>query len=242
MSPLGESPVTLRQRVERVRRVLASVEKNYSPAVFASSFGAEDMVVLDLIARDGLAIPIITLDTGRLPRETLALIEQVRKHYGLAIESFHPWPDSVGAYVEQHGPDGFYDGIAQRKACCTVRKVEPLRRALAGKRGWITGLRREQADTRTQLAETALDPVQGIWKFSPLADWSHDDVWAYLRAHKVPYNALHDRGYPSIGCEPCTRAVKPGEHPRAGRWWWEQDGARKECGLHEIAVRVVEKA
>ncbi|HET7729691.1 MAG TPA: phosphoadenylyl-sulfate reductase [Usitatibacter sp.] len=235
-------PAALPQRVERARRVLAGVEKNYSPAVFASSFGAEDMVVLDLIARDGLAIPVVTLDTGRLPPETHALIARVRKHYGLAVAAFHPWPDSVAAFVEQHGADGFYDGVEQRRACCTVRKVEPLRRALAGKRGWITGLRREQADTRSGLAETALDPVHGIWKFSPLADWSHGDVWAYLRAHKVPWNALHDRGYPSIGCEPCTRAVKPGEHPRAGRWWWEQDGARKECGLHEIPVKVVEKA
>ncbi|MGZ5085082.1 MAG: phosphoadenylyl-sulfate reductase [Usitatibacter sp.] len=228
-------------RVERARRLLASIEKNHSPTALASSFGAEDMVVLDLIARDGLAIGVFTLDTGRLPKETHTLIAEVRKRYGLAIEAFAPWPDSVDAYVEQHGIDGFYEGIEQRKACCKVRKVEPLRRALAGKRGWITGLRREQADTRTELAETALDPVHGLWKFSPLADWSEEDVWIYLRSSDVPYNTLHDRGYPSIGCEPCTRAIKPGEHPRAGRWWWEQDGARKECGLHEIPVKVLEK-
>lgn len=211
--------------VERASRLLAGVEKNYSPSVFASSFGAEDMVVLDLIAREGLAIPIVSLDTGRLPRQTHDLMARVRKHYGLEIGVFHPWPDSVDAFIEEHGIDGFYDGVEQRKACCAVRKVEPLRRALAGKRGWITGLRREQADTRAELAETALDPVHGIWKFSPLADWSFADVWEYLRASKVPYNALHDRGYPSIGCEPCTRAVKPGEHPRAGRWWWESEDA-----------------
>ena len=120
-----------------------------------------------------------------------------------------------------------------------MRKVEPLRRALAGKRSWITGLRREQSDTRTDLAEAALDPAHGIWKFSPLADWSLDEVRQYLRANAVPYNPLHDRGYPSLGCEPCTRAVKPGEHPRAGRWWWEQQDARKECGLHEIPVKVL---
>jgi phosphoadenosine phosphosulfate reductase len=233
---------SLHARVERARRLLASIEKNYSPSAFASSLGAEDMVVLDLIARDGLSIPAITLDTGRLAPETLDLVARVRKHYGLAIEVFKPWPDSVDAYVEQHGADGFYEGVAQRRACCTVRKVEPLRRALAAKRSWVTGLRREQADTRSQLAETALDPTHGIWKFSPLADWTGEDVWAYLRAHRVPWNALHDRGYPSIGCAPCTRAVKPGEHPRAGRWWWEQDGARKECGLHEIPVKVVENA
>jgi phosphoadenosine phosphosulfate reductase len=228
-------------RVERARRLLASIEKNHSPAALASSFGAEDMVLLDLIARDGLAIDVFTLDTGRLPKQTHELIAQVRKRYGLEIEIVTPWPDSVQAYVEQHGIDGFYEGVEQRKACCAVRKVEPLRRALAGRRGWITGLRREQADSRATVVETEHDPAQGKWKFSPLADWTDDDVWTYLRANHVPYNALHDRGYPSIGCEPCTRAVKPGEHPRAGRWWWEQDGARKECGLHEIPIRVLEK-
>jgi phosphoadenosine phosphosulfate reductase len=228
-------------RVERARRLLASIEKNHSPTALASSFGAEDMVVLDLVARDGLAIEIFTLDTGRLPEETHDLIAAVRKRYGLAIEVYTPWPDSIDAYVEQNGLNGFYEGVEHRKACCTVRKVEPLRRALTGKRGWITGLRREQADSRATVVEAEHDPVHGKWKFSPLADWTDADVWAYLRSNNVPYNALHDRGYPSIGCEPCTRAVKPGEHPRAGRWWWEQDGARKECGLHEIPIRVLEK-
>jgi phosphoadenosine phosphosulfate reductase len=227
-------------RVERARRLLASIEKNHSPSALASSFGAEDMVVLDLIARDGLAIDIFTLDTGRLPLETHDLIAEVRHRYGLAVEIFTPWPGSVDSYVEQYGIDGFYDGVDERKACCNVRKVEPLRRALAGRRGWITGLRREQAASRAEVNEVEQDAVTAKWKFSPLADWTHDDVWEYLRANRVPYNSLHDRGYPSIGCEPCTRAVKPGEHPRAGRWWWENDGARKECGLHEIPIRVVE--
>jgi phosphoadenosine phosphosulfate reductase len=147
----------------------------------------------------------------------------------------------VDSYVEQYGIDGFYDGVDERKACCAVRKVEPLRRALASRRGWITGLRRDQAESRASIVETLQDPATGKWKFSPLADWSEEDVWTYLRGNHVPYNALHDRGYPSIGCEPCTRAVKPGEHPRAGRWWWENDGARKECGLHEIPIKVLEK-
>ena len=230
------------ERIERARKLLASIEKNYSGSALASSFGAEDMVLLDLIARDGLAIEIFTLDTGRLPRESLELIAKVRKHYGIAVKVYSPWPESVDAYVEQHGLDGFYDSVEARKACCHVRKVEPLRRALAGKRSWITGLRRDQADSRAEVLETALDPISGLWKFSPLADWTDADVWTYLRQNKVPYNALHDRGYPSIGCEPCTRAIKPGEHPRAGRWWWEQEGARKECGLHEIPVKVLEKA
>jgi phosphoadenosine phosphosulfate reductase len=234
--------MTLTERVDRARRLLAAIEKNHSPATLASSFGAEDMVVLDLIARDGLGISIFTLDTGRLPEETLGLIARVRKQYGLEIDVYAPWPDSVEAYVAQHGADGFYDGVEERKACCNVRKVEPLKRALAGKRGWITGLRREQAESRSQVLEAGRDAASGKWKFNPLADWSDADVWAYLRANHVPYNELHDRGYPSIGCEPCTRAVKPGEHPRAGRWWWERDGARKECGLHEIPIRVVEAA
>ena len=122
-----------------------------------------------------------------------------------------------------------------------MRKVEPLRRALANRRGWITGLRREQADSRATVNEVEQDSATGKWKFSPLASWTDDDVWAYLRGNQVPYNALHDRGYPSIGCDPCTRAVKRGEHPRAGRWWWENDDAHKECGLHAIPIRVLEK-
>jgi len=234
--------MSLEEHVSRARRLLAAVEKNHSPTALASSLGAEDMVLLDLIARDGLGIAIFTLDTGRLPAATHDLIARVRKHYGIEIEVYAPWPDSVEAYVEDHGIDGFYDGIEQRKACCNVRKVEPLRRALAGKRGWITGLRREQADSRANLVEAERDIMTGKWKFSPLAEWSQADVWSYIRSNRVPYNALHDRGYPSIGCEPCTRATRPGEHPRAGRWWWEHDGARKECGLHEIPVKVVETA
>ena len=234
--------MSLPEKLERARRFLASIEKNHSPTALASSFGAEDMVLLDLIARDGLAIDVFTLDTGRLPRETHELIAEVHRRYGLEIEVFTPWPDSVDAYVAENGIDGFYEGVEQRVACCHVRKVEPLRRALASRRGWITGLRREQADSRANVLEAEHDPVQRKWKFSPLVDWSHDDVWNYLRENNVPYNALHDRGYPSIGCEPCTRAVKPGEHPRAGRWWWEQEAAKKECGLHAIPIRVAEVA
>jgi phosphoadenosine phosphosulfate reductase len=231
--------MSLDVRVEHARKLLAAVEKNYSSAALSSSFGAEDMVLLDLIARDGLAIKIFTLDTGRLPRETHALIERVRHDYALEIDVYSPWPDSVDAFVAEHGIDGFYDGVEQRKGCCTVRKVEPLRRALAGKRGWVTGLRREQADSRAEIAEAAYEPEWNLWKFNPLADWSEADVWAYIRANRVPYNALHDRGYPSIGCEPCTRAIKAGEHARAGRWWWENEGAKKECGLHAVPVTVV---
>ncbi|HEX4332138.1 MAG TPA: phosphoadenylyl-sulfate reductase [Usitatibacter sp.] len=230
------------EKLDRARRFLASIEKNHSPSALASSFGAEDMVLLDLIARDGLAIGVFTIDTGRLPRETHALITEVRRHYGIDVEVFTPWPDSVEAYVAEHGVDGFYDGVEQRAACCHVRKVEPLRRALASRRGWITGLRREQSDSRLNVTEAEHDPVHRKWKFSPLTAWTSEEVWTYLRDNHVPYNALHARGYPSIGCEPCTRAVKPGEHPRAGRWWWEREAAAKECGLHAIPIRVAEPA
>jgi phosphoadenosine phosphosulfate reductase len=225
-------------RVAELRAFLRCVERNHAPAVFASSFGAEDMVVLDAIAWEGLDIGIFTLDTGRLPRETHELIARVRRHYGVLIDIVAPRAASVDAYVARHGMDGFYEGIEQRKACCQVRKVEPLRRALKGKGAWITGLRRGQAQSRSEVAERAFDEAHGLWKFSPLAAWTEDHVWSYLRERKVPYNALHDRGYPSIGCDPCTRAVKPGEDPRAGRWWWERDDAAKECGLHRIPVRV----
>ena len=231
--------MSLAERVARARHLLAVVEKSHSPAAFASSFGAEDMVVLDLIARDGLAIEVFTLDTGRLPPETHELIATVRKRYGIPVTMYSPWPDSVDAYVEQHGRDGFYDSVEARQACCAVRKLEPLSRALARRRCWVTGLRREQAGSRATVAEMERDPLRGIWKASPLAEWTNDEVWAYLRVQHVPYNKLHDRGYPSVGCAPCTRAVKPGEHPRAGRWWWERDGQRKECGLHKIPVKVV---
>jgi phosphoadenosine phosphosulfate reductase len=224
------------ERALKATRLLSGIEKNYSSATLSSSFGAEDMVLLDLIAREGLGIEIFTLDTGRLPRQTHELIAKVRHRYAIDIKVHAPWPDSVDAFVAEHGIDGFYDGIEQRKACCAVRKVEPLRRALAGKRGWITGLRRAQSDGRARVEEASYDAALRLWKFNPLADWSDDEVWSYLRFNNVPWNTLHDRGYPSVGCEPCTRAVKPGEHPRAGRWWWENEGANRECGLHAIPV------
>jgi phosphoadenosine phosphosulfate reductase len=227
----------LEARVAEAHRLLATIEKDHSPAALASSFGAEDMVLLDLIAHEGHRIEIFTIDTGRLPGETHALIREVRARYLLPIAIYSPWPESVDAYVEEHGIDGFYGSVPARRACCALRKVEPLARALAGRRAWITGLRRAQAESRASVALAARDEARGLWKFNPLAEWSDEDVWRYLRENRVPCNALHERGYPSIGCAPCTRAVSPGEHPRAGRWWWEQEGAKKECGLHVIPIR-----
>jgi phosphoadenosine phosphosulfate reductase len=218
----------------RLRETLAGIAEDFAPASLASSFGAEDMVLTDLIAREFPAIGIFTIDTGRLPAETLALRREVESRYGIAVAAYSPQPEAVRDYVASHGENGFYDGLAKRKACCAIRKVEPLGRALSGLQGWITGLRRDQAPTRAEVREHEFDPAHGLFKFNPLADWTHEDVWAYLRGHGVPVNALHARGYPSIGCEPCTRAVRPGEDPRAGRWWWESRDST-ECGLHPVA-------
>jgi phosphoadenosine phosphosulfate reductase len=204
----------------------------HSPATLACSFGAEDMVLLDLIARRALPVAIFTLDTGRLHQETYDLMQSVRSRYsGVAVETFYPNAQSVEAYVRDHGVNGFYDAVALRERCCAVRKIEPLKRALAGKKSWIVGLRREQSVMRRAVAPIERDAANGLHKVSPLVDWSNNDVWGYLRRFDVPTNALHRRGYPSIGCAPCTRVVEPGEDPRAGRWWWENADTR-ECGLH----------
>jgi phosphoadenosine phosphosulfate reductase len=213
--------------VDRLRDIAA----RHAPAVFASSFGAEDMVVIDLIARHALPVRIFTLDTGRLPEETLALIDRTREHYGVPVDIYTPDTRALEAFVGEHGVNAFYRGVELRMGCCAVRKTEPLQRALAGKGAWITGLRRAQSPGRKDLAVEEFDALHGLPKFNPLADWSSDEVWKYVRARRVPYNALHDRDYPSIGCAPCTRAVAPGEDSRAGRWWWEES-APKECGLH----------
>lgn len=210
---------------------LEAIVAEFPRAAFASSLGAEDMVVTDAILSAGLRIAIFTLETGRLHRETLGLLERVRSHYGHEIKAVRPDPDAVARYVKEHGLNAFYEGVDLRKRCCNIRKVEPLARALAGRDAWITGLRRAQSVTRTELPLREHDTVHGIPKFSPLADWSESEVWACIRDRGVPYNALHDRGYPSIGCDPCTRAIRPGEDIRAGRWWWERSDA-KECGLH----------
>jgi len=210
---------------------LRQVETRQSPASFACSFGVEDMVLLDAIANHARKIEVFTLDTGRLPEETQTLLETVRGKYPIAIRTYFPDAAAIEAWIEQNGPNGFYKSVAQRQQCCGIRKVQPLRRALAGKKSWITGLRREQSQARQTLQLEGWDDANGLIKINPLLEWSNDDVWAYIKEHDVPYNALHDRGYPSIGCAPCTRAVQPGEDSRAGRWWWE--ASSKECGLHQ---------
>jgi phosphoadenosine phosphosulfate reductase len=219
-------------KIANLQALLARIEAEHAPAAFASSFGAEDMVLTDLIARQFPGIGIFTLDTGRLPQATQDLIIATRERYGLEVQVFIPEPAAVDDYVNRLGRDAFYESVENRKLCCAIRKVEPLQRALAGKQAWLTGLRREQAASRHHLGESEFDEANGLIKFNPLIDWSNEEVWDYIRLHSVPYNALHDRGYPSIGCEPCTRAVKPGEDARAGRWWWEDRQGQKECGLH----------
>jgi phosphoadenosine phosphosulfate reductase len=210
---------------------LKKTEAAQSPAAFACSFGAEDMVLLDAIAQHARKIEVFTLDTGRLPEETQTLLETVREKYPIEIHTYFPDAPAIEVWVAQNGPNAFYKSVAQRKQCCQIRKVQPLQRALAGKKSWITGLRREQSQARQTLQIEGWDDANGLIKINPLLEWSNDEVWGYIKEHSVPYNALHDRGYPSIGCAPCTRAVQPGEDSRAGRWWWE--ASSKECGLHQ---------
>lgn len=219
------------KKTAELERILARVAIEHVPAAFASSLSAEDMVITDAILRHKLGIEIFTLDTERLHADTLNVIGAIRARYGYDVKVFRPDPRAVAEYVESFGRDAFYESVELRKGCCHIRKVEPLERALAGKKAWITGQRREQAATRSDLELREFDAMRGIEKFNPLADWSEDEVWEYIRAFEVPYNALHDQGYRSIGCAPCTRPTVAGEDVRAGRWWWELRDTR-ECGLH----------
>ncbi len=198
--------------------------------VQTTSLGAEDMVITDIIARQGLPVAVATLDTGALHAETLDLLPRIESHYGLAVERWSPAADAVIAFVRRHGERSMYESVHQRKACCALRKLEPLTRLLAGRSAWIAGLRRQQSAAPVEVPFEQIDE-DGRLKLNPLADWSDADVWHYIEAHGVPYNPLHDAFYPSIGCAPCTRATTLGEDARAGRWWWEQEDA-KECGLH----------
>jgi phosphoadenosine phosphosulfate reductase len=232
-------PNDLHSRIEATEVILAQAiaeHANGDPGVhaslvMASSLGPEDMVLTDLILKQRMPIQIFSLDTGRLNEQTLRMLARVKEQYGIAIQVYFPESADVESLVMAQGINGFYESVEARKACCRVRKVLPLKRALTGRRAWITGLRREQSPTRSDLAIEAWDEDHQLAKWSPLADWTEAEVWAYIKAHKVPYNALHDQGFLSIGCAPCTRAVQEGEDARAGRWWWEHPDS-KECGLH----------
>lgn len=226
------------ERLAATKAILQDIASQHAPAVFASSLAAEDMVLTDLILRGQIKIDIFSLETGRLHQETLGMLGQVESTYGYKIALYKPEQAALDAYVEQHGKNAFYDSVDLRKECCRIRKVEPLKQALAGKTAWVTGQRRAQSTTRAALEVMEHDANHDMTKFNPLADWSEEDVWHYLRSNGVPYNPLHDQGYPSIGCEPCTRAVQPGEDIRAGRWWWENPDS-KECGLHMVDGKLI---
>lgn len=200
-------------------------------AVFTTSLGIEDQVITAAIGTDRLAIDVVTLETGRLFKETLDLIDETEEQYGITITRYMPVQDDIDAYAAQYGLNGFYESVEARHACCSVRKLKPLQRALEGASFWITGLRRGQSGNRADTPFAEYDAERNLIKINPLADWDIDRIKAYVADHAVPVNPLHSRGYPSIGCEPCTRAIKPGEPERAGRWWWEND-EKRECGLH----------
>jgi len=210
----------------------SAASEHASRIVQATSLGAEDMVITDLIARERLSIAVATLDTGALHDETLSLIPRIEDRYGLKVEVYKPKAEAVIQFVDRHGPKAMYQSIELRKGCCGIRKLEPLSRMLAGREAWVTGLRREQSDNRGNVTYGDRD-AEGRVKLNPLADWTWGDVWHYISLNEVPYNPLHDQFYPSIGCAPCTRAIALGEDFRAGRWWWEDENA-KECGLHAV--------
>jgi phosphoadenosine phosphosulfate reductase len=212
--------------------VLGWAKATFPRLAIVASFQAESSVIIDVAARLELDVPVLTLDTGRLPAETLAMVDRVRERYGMHVEVLEPDGQEVAQMVAEHGPNPFLRSADLRRMCCDIRKSRPLERALRDFDAWITGVRRQQAPTRAQTQVVSLDPVHpGVTKIAPLAAWSKGAVWDYIRKHDVPYHSLHDRGYTSIGCAPCTRPTTAGEDERAGRWWWEKDEA-KECGLH----------
>src|SRR6266566_3914244 len=212
--------------------VLRWAQSSFPKLAIVASFQAESSVLIDMSARIGGATHVITLDTGRLPQETHDMIDAVRDRYGIAIQVVAPDAAEVGALTLEHGTNPFYQSVELRRLCCEIRKSRPLARALKGYDAWITGVRRQQAATRAATAVVAPDREhEGLTKIAPLATWTKDQVWAYIRERSLPYHTLYERGYTSIGCEPCTRATSAGEDERAGRWWWEQ-GENKECGLH----------
>jgi phosphoadenosine phosphosulfate reductase len=204
--------------------------------VFSTSFSYEDQVITHDILHNKLPVTLFTLDTGRLFAETYSVWSSTNERYGTTIKSYYPQAAALQEYVEANGPNAFYASVENRKQCCFIRKVEPLQRALAGKKIWITGLRAAHSANRNDLPAIEWDAANNIIKYHPLLHWTTEEVIAYVRKHNIPYNPLHDKGFVSIGCAPCTRAIKPGEDFRAGRWWWE-DADKKECGLHSHATQ-----
>lgn len=231
---LAANPVTeteLAHKVAATVAVLHGAVAQFGRVVYANSLGAEAMVLTDLIWTQVPQIDMVTIDTGRLHPESLELLARLEERYQRRMRMFFPEARAVERFVGEHGINGFYQSLENRERCCEVRKIDPFRRAIAGYAAWVTGLRKDQSPVRAASRAIALDPQYGLHKVSPLLDWTAADIWAFIGSRAVPYNPLHDRGYASIGCYPCTRALKPGESERAGRWWWESAESR-ECGLH----------
>ncbi len=226
-----ELPESLRKRAEDSISQLRSAVAEYRNVCYANSLGAESVVLTDLIWEAVPQIEIFSIDTGRLFPETYDLIERLQQRYGRTMRIYYPDAADLEDWVGENGINGFRDGIEQRRACCAVRKMEPFRRAVSGRGAWVTGIRRGQSPSRALAPPVEWDGVYGLHKVSPLLNWSDEEIWSFIRKKRLPYNRLHDSGFPSIGCAPCTRAVQPGEDARSGRWWWEREGAR-ECGLH----------
>jgi phosphoadenosine phosphosulfate reductase len=226
------SDILSRFRERSVRENLLELGDLYKGrVVFSTSFGLEDQAITHLIADSGVPVNIFTLDTGRLFPETYSTWSSTLDRYKIRIEAFYPNEQVLQQWISENGPNAFYGSVENRKACCQIRKVEPLKRALNGNKVWITGIRAAQSPERQGTPILEWDAANGILKYNPLLDWSDEELNDFIRQHNVPYNPLHDRGFVSIGCAPCTRAIKPGEDFRAGRWWWE-DSSKKECGLH----------
>jgi phosphoadenosine phosphosulfate reductase len=244
MSQQQITELQLQQWVDHLSRLSPEAVLRWAQATFgdqvamATSLGAEDQVLTAMVAEATPTLAIFSLDTGRLFQESYELWQLTEKTYGLRIRQMFPNQAAVETMVREHGINLFYDSVENRKLCCGVRKIEPLRRALSGLKAWITGLRREQSVTRESLPVVQWDAANGLIKINPLWSWTQDQVWDYIKARQVPYNSLHDKGFLSIGCASCTRAVKPGEDLRAGRWWWENP-EQKECGLHLVNGKLV---
>ncbi|HSY47112.1 MAG TPA: phosphoadenylyl-sulfate reductase [Steroidobacteraceae bacterium] len=221
----------IERKAAAVRSLLGEAIERHGRLVYANSLGAEAMVLTDIICSHLPRIDMFSIDTGRLHEETYQLLERLQRRYRRSIRLVYPDAAALEQLVAAQGVNGFYASVAARLECCRVRKLEPFRRALAGYPAWVTGVRREQTAGRARGQAEEWDAAHGVYKLSPLLDWSEAQVWEYIRLHALPYNALHDRQYPSIGCAPCTRAIQPGESRRSGRWWWEQPESR-ECGLH----------
>ena len=231
----------LESKANLVREFLAAAVQQYGRVVYANSLGAEAMVLTDIICSSVPQIDIVSIDTGRLHEESYELLAKLQHRYQNRIRVIYPDGHQVSDLVTRQGINGFFDSTEARSACCSVRKVVPFQKFVAGYAAWVTGVRREQSKARATGAASEWDAQNGLQKLSPLLDWTEEQIWSYIRARQLPFNSLHEKGYPSIGCAPCSRAIMPGEDQRAGRWWWEQPEQR-ECGLHptsRTAARVV---